>query len=142
MITAYRVHSGTESPETVLDPARPDGWVASDEWLESQPHGVSCCLSLRDLLAYVAYYSLCPQPGDVVLALSGRLGGQDRDQHAARLVVESYDVLWPAAGMVEAARHLDAADDLAAGRSAERVRGDYDMSDDAWAWIVRAAEAD
>src|SRR5690606_8291864 len=35
-MTFYRIHRADESPETVLDPTRPDGWVASDEGYETQ----------------------------------------------------------------------------------------------------------
>ena len=103
----YRVHSADESPETVLDPTRPDGWVASDEGYETQPHGVSACASLGDLIRYCRTYGLAPQPGDVVLRLRGRVCGDDRDQHAVRVEVESYEVVGSAerlARLVEPAR--------------------------------------
>lgn len=105
MATYYRIHSADEAPETVLDPTRPDGWVASDEAYETQPHGVSACASLGELIRYCQVYGLAPQPGDVVLRLRGRVCDEDRDQHAVRVEVESYEVVAPAerlARLVEA----------------------------------------
>lgn len=93
MATYYRIHSADEAPETVLDPTRPDGWVASDEAYETQPHGVSACASLGDLIRYCREYGLAIQPGDVVLRLRGRVCDEDRDQHAVRIEATSVEVM-------------------------------------------------
>lgn len=83
----YRVHPAAEPLDTILDHARPDGWVASDEVIETQPHGVSACGSLDDLEAYCRMYSLCPQPGDRVVEIIGRSSyDRDRDQYAVRVI--------------------------------------------------------
>ena len=156
MSTYYRVHSADEPPETVLDPSRPDGWVASDESYESQPHGVSACASLEDLLRYIRHYSLTPQDGDVVLALEGAVCDEDRDVDAVRVEVRSYRVLDSAEGLAEAAEHVDAIEDLRHLRSgylrsrgvawgtyydsAEELAEELDISEAAWGWLVRAAE--
>jgi hypothetical protein len=101
---AYRIHRHDESPATVLDARRPDGWVASDEVHETQPRGVSCCATLGDLARYVEVYSMGVQAGDVVLGLRGACAGdRDRDEHAIRLAVQSYAVLWQAADFVAVA---------------------------------------
>lgn len=90
----FRIHSATESLDTLLDPKRPDGWVASDEDLESQPHGVSCCETLEDLRRYVSYYSMGVRTGDRLVRLLGAPSyDQDRDRYAARAVVESVEVI-------------------------------------------------
>ena len=90
---ALRIHCRTEDPATVLDPTRPDGWVASDEDYDTQPHGVSCCASLRDLLAYANRYSMGCDDGDLLLVMSGSPShDDDRDEYAMRLVVDSYEV--------------------------------------------------
>lgn len=154
--TYYRVHSADESPETVLDPRRPDGWVASDEAYETQPHGVSCCPSIGDLLRYIRHYGLAPQGGDVVLALDAEVCDDDRDEYASRVEVRSYRVLGSAEGLAEAAEHVDAIEDLRHLRggylrsrgvawgtyydSVDELREDLDISDAAWGWLVRAAE--
>jgi hypothetical protein len=122
MITAYRIHSADEAAKTVLDAERPDGWVASDEAYETQPHGVSACLTLRELATYVSLYSLAIQPGDRVLALRGTYGDDDRDQHAVRVIVESYEDLgdaqaWHAAytaDLDELAEEIENGEDLGA----------------------------
>jgi len=89
-----RIHSASESLETLLNPARRDGWVASDEKAESQPRGISCCLEEDDLRSYVRMYSMAIQPGDVLVRLVGRLSAdRDRDQGAVRAIVESYEVI-------------------------------------------------
>ncbi len=116
--TGYRIHSADEPLDRLLDPARPDGWTADDESPETQPRGVSCCLSLRDLARYIRGYSLAPQPGDLLVELGGDLGDDDRDQYAARLVVDDYEVL----GQAEAL--------LAAMRAAEQYDPRYDSDDD------------
>lgn len=91
----YRVHPAGEAHETVLDPARKDGWVSSDETHETQPRGVSACLSLADLLDYMRMYSLTPQPGDVVLELRGTICGRDRDLNAVRVEVSEIVAVHP-----------------------------------------------
>jgi hypothetical protein len=101
-MTGYRIHSADEDLEALLDPRRPDGWIADDESAETQPYGVSCCLSLRDLARYVRHYSLAPQPGDLLVRLDGDLGDDDRDQHAARLVVDRYEVIGTASEFLAA----------------------------------------
>ena len=85
--TFWRVHPAGESPSTVLDVSRRDGWVASDESAETQPRGVSACLTLDDLRTYRDMYLMAVRPGDVVLELRGRICGADRDQHAERVEV-------------------------------------------------------
>lgn len=103
MTTGYRIHGFDEPLDTLLDPLRPDRWVASDESPETQPYGVSCCLSLRDLARYVRHYSLTPQPGDLLVKLEGGIGGRDRDQHAARMIVDSVEVAGSAEAFMAAA---------------------------------------
>lgn len=96
MLTYYRIHRAGESLETVLDARRPDGWVASDEGGDGyvQPLGVSACASLEDLRRYVREYSLSIRPGDRLVALTGRLSyDEDRDLHACRVMVSSYEDL-------------------------------------------------
>lgn len=66
---AWRVHPGTEAPETVLGP-RADGWTADGD--TPGQDGVSACSSIEALKAYVGAFSLTPQPGDVILELVGR----------------------------------------------------------------------
>lgn len=96
MSTFYRIHSAAEPVETVLNPARPDGWVASDEDLATQPHGVACCDSVESLRRYIRLYSLTAQPGDVVLEMSGRYShDDDRDQHAVRAIVSEVVAVHP-----------------------------------------------
>lgn len=93
-VTFVRVHAAGESLETLLNPRRPDGWVASDETYEAQPLGVSCCDSLDDLRRYIRAYSMAVQPGDRLVLLTGRRSYEaDRDHHASRAIVESYEVL-------------------------------------------------
>lgn len=99
----YRIHPGEEDPNTVLDPERPDGWVASDEDYETQPLGTSATENLDDLASYVSLYSLNVLPGDVILKLNGQLSPEpDRDQFAVRVIVESYEVLGSASDWQDA----------------------------------------
>lgn len=94
----YRIHSGTESLETLLNADRKDGWVASDESAETQAKGISCCESLDALASYISMYSLNIQPGDVLVELVGQHSyDSDRDQGAVRLIVERFEVLGNAA---------------------------------------------
>lgn len=72
---------------------RPDGWVASDEAYETQPHGVSACQSLGDLIRYCRTYGLTPQPEDVILRLEGSICDRDRDDYAVRVEVERVAVV-------------------------------------------------
>lgn len=99
---AFRVHQAAEAPATVLDPGRPDEWVASDESYESQPHGVSACATLDELARYARKYSMQIQPGDRVIELRGREGDEDRDEHAVRVIVKQYRVLGDAADWLAA----------------------------------------
>ena len=92
MARAYRIHLATESLETLLDPSRPDGWVASDESYDSQPEGVSCCPTLAALAHYVRHYGMSDLPS-VLVELTGREIGGDRDQLATRMLVDSYRVI-------------------------------------------------
>lgn len=99
----FRIHSAGESLDTLLDPKRPDGWVASDEDLESQPHGVSCCETLEDLRRYVSYYSMSVGAGDRLVRLLGHGSYEhDRDRYAARAIVESVEVLGDAKEWLDA----------------------------------------
>jgi hypothetical protein len=132
MARYYRIHPAGEALDTVLDPRRPDGWVASDEAYETQPIGVSACPSLADLASYARHYSLRPQPGDVVLALRGSLSpDRDRDARAVRVIADGYEVLGDARAMLAAAAvdlddlryDLDHAGDDAA---------DYASADEVW----------
>lgn len=97
MFTYWRVHSGDEKPETVLDPRRPDGWVADDEEYKTQPEGVSVCDDLDGLRRYIREYSMAVQPGDVVLELRGRRVGHDRDNGATRIRVAEIVAVHPLA---------------------------------------------
>jgi hypothetical protein len=94
MDTAYRVHVADESPDTALDPCRNDGWVASDELRETQPYGVSACLSLRDLARYIRDFGMAVADGDLLLRLScDEVHDTDRDPGAVRVVASSWDVV-------------------------------------------------
>lgn len=105
MATAYRIHNADESLETLLDPTRPDGWMASDESLKSQPHGISCCASIDDLMAYARMYSMSALPGARLVELTGEWSyDQDRDQGARRMVVRSYRVIGHGDRLVRAAQ--------------------------------------
>lgn len=132
MPTYYRIHSAGEPIETVLDPSRPDGWVASDESTETQPRGVSACASIGDLIRYCRTYGLTPQLGDVVLRLEGRICDEDRDQWAVRVEVESVSVMGPADRLERLAR---ARDYLGRELSADRV----DMLLDRWGSLLEAS---
>lgn len=118
MTTFYRIHSASESIDTVLDVTRPDGWVASDEGYETQPRGVSACASIGDLIRYCRTYGLTPQPGDVVLRLEGRECDRDRDQWAVRVEVESASVMGSAARL---ARLVEARDCMGRELDPDRV---------------------
>jgi len=91
---AYRIHSHTESLDTVLDARRCDGWVADDEAYETQPHGVSSCATLHDMAHYVRAYSMGVKDTDTLVELTGEPScDSDRDDYAVRTVVSSYRVL-------------------------------------------------
>lgn len=93
MATAYRIHSADEPLETLLNPRRPDGWVASDEDYDSQPLGVSCCRTIGDLMRYARKYSMRDGPS-LLVELTGEWSGEsDRDEHADRMIVTSYRVI-------------------------------------------------
>jgi hypothetical protein len=86
----YRIHPADEPAETVLDPARPDGWTVEDEddGTVERPYGVACCASLEDLARYCRRYSLTPQPGDRILEMEGYASpDRDRDQWAQRAII-------------------------------------------------------
>lgn len=105
MATAYRIHSALESLESLLDPRRPDGWVAGDEDYETQPLGVSCCASIAELMAYIREYSMTAEPGSLLVELTGTWSPErDRDDHAARMLVTSYRVIGHGDRLVRAAR--------------------------------------
>lgn len=137
MSSYYRIHSGSESLETLLDARRPDGWVADDESLETQPLGISCCSTLAELAAYQRGYLMNVTAGDVLVELTGELSpDDDRDEHACRLIVESYRVICSGAAwnaVLKAAEQLedieteldDAGDDGALYDSAAEVWADY-----------------
>lgn len=98
----YRIHRAGEALETMLDPTRKDGWVASDEAPETQPHGISCCADLDDLRSYVSMYSMNVQPGDLLVRVVGRQSwDSDRDQYAVRVIVERYEVVGDAREWLE-----------------------------------------
>jgi len=86
----YRIHRHDEPASTVMNRARSDRWVASDEERSSQPEGISASLSLDDLAAYVREYSMNVRPDDQLLELRGHLVGRDRDRYAVRVAVDSY----------------------------------------------------
>ena len=87
-----RIHSFSDELSTLLDPRRPDGWVASDETYETQPYGVSACDNVRDLMGYIDEYSLCANDGDVLVGLVGD-SHPARDLYETRTDVASYTVL-------------------------------------------------
>lgn len=105
----YRIHRANESIETILDPSRRDGWVASDEDGDDyvQPHGVSACATLEHLARYIRHYSMSLREGDRLVRISGRLSyDQDRDDWACRVIAESVEIIgdalaWKAAGYPE-----------------------------------------
>jgi hypothetical protein len=101
MTLCYRIHSGSEPAETVLDPRRPDGWVAGDEDLETQPHGISVCDSLEDLRRYIRTYSMSVRPGDRLLVLSGHICGDDRDDWACRAEIEEVVEVLPLSALYD-----------------------------------------
>jgi hypothetical protein len=133
----YRIHSAGESLETLLDPRRPDGWVADDESLETQPLGISCCATLAALAAYQRGYLMNVEADDVLVELTGELSDDDdRDEHARRLIVNGYRVVCSGAAwnaVLAAAEQLDdieseldeAGDDGALYDSTDEVWGDY-----------------
>lgn len=106
MATAYRIHVIGEPLETLLDPRREDGWVASDEEYDSQPEGISCCATIGDLMRYARYYSMSAIPS-VLVELTGEDIGGDRDEHATRMIVSSYRVIGHGDRLVRAAQELD-----------------------------------
>lgn len=93
MATAYRIHDAREPLETLLDPTRPDGWVASDESYEAQPLGISCCQTLGDLARYARHYSMASGYESLLVELEGEIVGGDRDEYATRMIVRSYRVI-------------------------------------------------
>lgn len=104
----YRIHTATESLETVLDARRPDGWVAGDESLESQPLGVSACESLQDLSWYCGEYSMAIRDDDRLVELVGTLSPErDRDDHAVRVLATGYRVIATGAELLEAIEWVD-----------------------------------
>lgn len=137
MSSYYRIHSSTEPLETLLDPRRADGWVADDESADSQPLGISCCSSLTGLRDYQTTYLMAVQDDDVLVELTGELSDDDdRDEHASRLIVESYRVVCTGAAwnvVLNAARRFgelvadldEAGDDGALHDSADDVWTDY-----------------
>lgn len=86
----YRIHSAFEPLDTLLNPSRPDGWVASDEGQHgdvTQPLGIPCCESLDDLARYVVHSGMAIGETDVFVELVGSFSGEDdRDQWATRCV--------------------------------------------------------
>lgn len=105
MATAYRIHCADEPLESLLDPRRPDGWVASDESYETQPLGVSCCSSILDLMRYARAYNMSALPGSMLVELEGEWSHEsDRDQHAERMIVRSYRVIGHGDRLVRAAQ--------------------------------------
>lgn len=87
----FRIQAHGDPADDLLDPERPDGWVADDESYEEQPLGVSACDSLEELAVYAMTYNMSIRPGDRVLGLYGRLSGErDRDPGVRRVVVEDY----------------------------------------------------
>ena len=93
MATAFRIHDADEPLANLLDPYRPDGWVASDESRETQPEGVSCCETIEDLMRYVRAYGMSEQPGSLLVELTGDFCGRDRDQWARRMRVRSARII-------------------------------------------------
>lgn len=107
MAIGYRIHDINEPLKNLLDSRRPDGWVASDESYESQPLGVSCCASIRDLMMYARHYSMSDIPS-LLVELEGDLSPeQDRDEYACRLIVRSYRVIGHGDRLVRAAQRPD-----------------------------------
>jgi hypothetical protein len=114
LIRCFRVHPAGESPETVLDVRRPDGWVASDESYATQPQGVSVCHTLDDLRWYIRAYQMAVQPGDVVLEVLGEIVGHDRDcLQASRVRVASIEAVHPATILAEPADEDEDEDETA-----------------------------
>lgn len=90
----WRVQRAGEAVETLLDPRRPDGWVASDEDRETQPFGVSVCEDLSALRRYIREYSMSVRPGDRLVRVVGVLSpDQDRDMAAARVIASEVEVI-------------------------------------------------
>lgn len=131
----YRIHSGTESLDTLLDPRRPDGWVADDESPETQPLGISCCSSLADLAAYQREYLMNVTAGDVLVELTGTLSpDDDRDEHAVRLIVESYRVVCSGAAWNAVVAASEQLDDIEVELDdAGNEDASYESADDVWA---------
>lgn len=104
MATAYRIHCKSESLETLLDPTREDGWVASDEDYETQPRGISCCATIGDLMRYARLYSMSDVPAYLVELTGEWSSDDDRDEYADRMIVSSYRVIGHGDRLVRAAR--------------------------------------
>lgn len=102
MILGYRVHEADEPLDTLLDPTRPDGWVASDESYEIQPHGISACGSIPRLAAYTVMFSMNIRPEDLIVLLKGNLGDVARDQGEVRIVVAEYEIVGTGRDLLDA----------------------------------------
>ena len=82
--TAYRIHCADDDPlDSLLDPSRQDGWVASDESIETQPEGISCCASIAALMEYARMYSMSALPGSLLVELTG-MWSADTDRELRR----------------------------------------------------------
>lgn len=100
----YRVHAANESLDTILDPARLDGWTMSDE---SEVGGLAVCTSIEALSQYVSTYGMSVVAGDRVVRVEGSYAGPDHDAHACRCNAVSYEVLGDARDWLDACAELE-----------------------------------
>lgn len=125
----WRIHCADEPLATLMNPARADRWTASDEDVDTQPYGISACATLADLDTYSREYSMSIRDDDLLVALRGRFGDDDRDNFAIRLVVSGYERLATGADF----------------RAAQKLAAQYDTSDSEWvaaSGLVRAIAAE
>ena len=108
MSSYYRIHSATESLETILDASRPDGWTMSDEAIVS---GLAVCSGLDALYRYIRDYGMMVSTGDVLVEVEGCYAGPDHDPGACRITATGYTVLGDARTWLDACAEIQAACD-------------------------------
>lgn len=109
---AVRIHSVSEPLENLLNPARPDGWVAEGD--TAGQRGVSCCADIDDLINYANAWSMNIQASDLLVEVVGLpVLGARVDNGEVRIVVESYRVVGRALDMIDGtgARYAVRSDD-------------------------------
>lgn len=96
------MHATDEPLSTLLNPTRPDGWVASDETYETQPNGISACDSISALVSYSAMFLMNIQPDDRIVQLKGSWGDEAATPYESRIVVAEYEVIGTGRELVDA----------------------------------------